>query len=73
MGFKIKNGILEKYTEEEGITEVTIPDGVTSIGNNAFKFCESLTSITIPDIVTSIGGSAFDNTLWLKNYKNLFS
>ena len=43
-----------------GLTEYTIPDGVTSIGNGAFNFCKNLTSITIPDSVTWIGGSAFE-------------
>ena len=41
------------------ITSVTIPDGVTSIGYNAFDGCSSLTSVTIPDSVTSFGGCAF--------------
>ncbi len=38
---------------------VTIPNGITSIGNNAFHYCNSLTSITIPDGVTNIGELAF--------------
>ena len=37
-----------------------IPDGVTSIGDNAFCFCSSLTSIDISDSVTSIGNYAFN-------------
>lgn len=32
---------------------------VTSIGNDAFSWCESLTSVTIPSSVTSIGDWAF--------------
>ena len=39
--------------------EYNIPDGVTSIGDNAFENCLNLTSITIPDSVTSIGNRAF--------------
>ena len=39
----------------------TIPDSVTSIGDNTFDHCTSLTSVTIPDGVTSIGWRAFSN------------
>ena len=42
------------------ITEYSIPEGVTSIGVEAFYGCSGLTSITIPNSVTSIGGYAFE-------------
>ena len=42
-----------------GLTSITIPDSVTSIGSYAFRGCSGLTSITIPDSVTSIGSGAF--------------
>ena len=42
-----------------GLTSVTIPDSVTSIGSSAFSGCTGLTSVTIPDSVTSIDSSAF--------------
>ena len=38
---------------------MTIPDGVTSIGDYAFRGCSSLASVMIPDSVTSIGEGAF--------------
>ena len=44
-----------------GLTSVTIPSSVTSIGNSAFRGCSGLTSITIPESVTSIGESAFSD------------
>ena len=60
MGFHISNGVLEKYTEEEGVTEVVIPDCVKEIGEQAFCNCSNLTRITIPDSVADIGEGAFD-------------
>ena len=44
---------------------VTIPSSiggkpVTSIGENAFSYCNGLTSVTMPNSVTNIGHSAFE-------------
>ena len=45
-----------------GLTSVTIPDSVTSIGGYfAFSGCSGLTSVSIPGSVTSIGANAFSD------------
>ncbi|MBR5189379.1 MAG: leucine-rich repeat domain-containing protein, partial [Paludibacteraceae bacterium] len=49
------------FIDNKEITELVIPDGVTTIEDYAFQYCDSLTSITIPDSVTSIGNYAFDD------------
>ena len=70
-GDKPQLNLPEKYNElsyeiypyafynNTNITDVTIPDDVTSIGREAFYNCSSLTSVTIGNSVTSIGYAAF--------------
>ena len=55
------------YSSRTSIKKVIITDGVTSIGDYAFRSCTSLTSITIPDSVTSIGELAFYDCTKLTN------
>jgi len=43
------------------IREVFIADGVTTIGDYAFRNCTHLTTVTIPESVTVIGIDAFGN------------
>ena len=48
------------YLNGKLVTELVIPDTLSSIGASAFKGCTSLTSVTIPDSVTSIGEGVFN-------------
>ena len=49
------------YINNVEVTNLVIPDGVTSIGGNAFINCSSLTSVTIPNSVTNIKSTSFHN------------
>ena len=49
------------YLNGELVTNLNIPMGVTSIGNNAFKGCSAITSVTIPSSLTSIGETVFSD------------
>ena len=55
------------FFDGELVTDITIPDSVTSIGFGTFYCCRSLTSVVIPDSVTSIGKYAFDGCYSLKS------
>lgn len=49
------------------LTDITIPEGVVSIGDRVFFDCSSLTGINISDSVVSIGYSAFEGCTGLKS------
>ncbi|MBE6875655.1 MAG: leucine-rich repeat domain-containing protein [Ruminococcus sp.] len=55
--FEIENGMLKKYIGSGGA--VIIPDGVTNIGMEAFRECDTVTSVIIPEGVKRIGEKAF--------------
>ena len=59
------NGSTYSLESVKGLTEVIIPDGITSIKANSFD--SDLTSITIPASVTSIDADAFMNCTRLEN------
>ncbi|MDE6737439.1 MAG: leucine-rich repeat domain-containing protein [Treponemataceae bacterium] len=56
-----ENGVLTKYEYDSGRDhgKVTIPEGITGIGEGAFEGCSDLNSVGIPGTVTSIGDNAF--------------
>ena len=62
-GRRLINGIC--YTKL--VTNIEVPNSVTSIGQSAFDECTSLTSVTIPNSVTSIGEYAFSGCTSLTN------
>lgn len=57
--FEVKNGVLVKYKGNE--KEVQIPSYITSIGDYAFKDCNSLKKITVPESIKKIGDGVFMN------------
>ena len=58
-----QNTLYEKkhdlYIDGKLVTDVVIPEGVTEIKEDAFRYA-NITSVTIPDSVTSIGMYAFE-------------
>ena len=54
MGFQIEDGVLKKYTEEPGVTQVVVPEGVTTISGTAFMECKMITDISLPSSLEQI-------------------
>lgn len=61
--FVIENGVLKQYLGKD--SHVEIPNGVKSIGYNAFKNCDFIESLYVPESLTSFG-SVGDTVVNLK-------
>ena len=57
--YDYSSGSAPWYNERSSIKNLSLPEGLTHIGQYAFYYCSALQSITIPNSVTSIGNSAF--------------
>ncbi|HCG35547.1 MAG TPA: hypothetical protein DER23_04295 [Clostridiales bacterium] len=60
---------LYAYTPEDDVTDIVLPDGLTTFPGYLFNGKKNITSIVIPDSVTSIPANAFFNCSSLKSVK----
>jgi hypothetical protein len=54
------------YPRKKGKTTYIIPDGIQSIGDDAFNGCKRLVNIVLPESIRSIGDYAFEGCKRLK-------
>lgn len=67
--FEIVDGVLTRYLKWDEVFELTIPDGVTAIADDAFQNANHFKSLVIPSSVKRIGDRAFSccaNLTYLK-------
>lgn len=55
------------YLNNEQVTDLVVPDGVTKIGGAAFEGCYSIKNVYVSDTVERIGKDAFSGTAWFEN------
>ena len=55
----VNSNIPERAFGTSAVTSVTIGNNVTSIGDNAFEYCDALETLTIGNSVETIGDEAF--------------
>ena len=68
--FDIQDGVLVQFNPTRPkVSAVTIPDGVTTIGEGAFQCCGDLTIVEIPEGVTTIQKEAFHGCVKLSVVK----
>lgn len=57
------------YSERRSIKAIIIKNGVTSIGNGAFRDCGKLTKVEIANSITKVGIAAFEGCSKIKHIK----
>ncbi len=63
---EIKEGTYEGCTSLVEISQTSVAEGITEIGNNAFKGCSNLEGFNLLKTVTTIGEYAFANCIKLE-------
>lgn len=58
-GQPVKEIANRAFYDEDRLTSLIIPEGVTSIGSYAFHGCDNLTSVTLPSTLKTIDDGAF--------------
>ena len=55
-------GTYSFYTANRSLRSISLPEGLKTIGSNAFRDCLYLAKIVFPDTISEIGASAFQGT-----------
>lgn len=66
---KYMTKVPENYLAYSSISDYTIPNNITHIGESAFYECENLQSIKLPDDLIEIGASSFNGCSELEQIK----
>lgn len=64
-GFEVTTIANYAFSKMDGLTAVTVPEGVVSIGKQAFIECRGLRSVKLPESLTFIGEQAFKDCVVL--------
>lgn len=57
------------YKKRDTIRRISVDEGITSLGDNAFRYCGILTEVTIPQTLTDLGANTFEECPKFKSIK----